>query len=223
MKQLYLDSANLADVTLMCETDLIQGVTTNPSLMAKEEPEHYAAKLKKIRNVLSQQRRRMHLSVEVTTLDPQRMLTQAFNLKDDLEDEHVDLFVKIPVMFDTLRIITHLAERGVKVNATACMTPLQAKMAEDAGAQIVSFFWNRIRDAQDHQSPGDVVGIFSQLRRNSKIICGSIRKPEDVVESWLSGADIVTASVKVLKESISHPKTTEAIEQFQKDIESWHK
>lgn len=218
MKMLFLDSANLDEIKQMVKTEAIQGVTTNPSLMAKEAKGGYVQRLNEICNVLADTDRRLHLSVEVITSDPEKMQEQAMLLRDSLPTT-VDLHVKIPVLFDTLPVITRLSNSRVKVNATACMTALQAKLAEDAGAEIVSFFYNRMLDgAVDADTE---IQKYCEIRRNSQIICGSIRKPDDVRRCWRAGAEIVTASVKVIREMIAHPKTDEAVAQFQRDIDAW--
>lgn len=221
MKLLFLDSANLDEIRLMVKTEAIQGVTTNPSLMAKETKGGYVQRLSEICEILDSTDRRMHLSVEVITADPKEMYSQAMTLAEGLKGSDIDLHVKIPVLFDTLPVITKLANSKVRVNATACMTALQAKLAEEAGAPIVSFFYNRMLDgALDADTE---IQKYCELRRNSQIICGSIRKPDDVRRCWRAGAEYVTASVKVIKEMISHPKTDEAVTQFQRDIDTWLK
>lgn len=219
LKELFLDSANLDEIKSLIKTDAIQGVTTNPSLMAKEAKGGYTQRLLEICTALEGTGRKMHLSAEVITSDPSKMVEQALTLNEALKNDRVDLHIKIPVMLATLPVITELANKKVKVNATACMTALQAKLAEDAGATIVSFFYNRIKDA--NEEPDTVLEQYGRLRRSSKVICGSIREPVDVYRSWLSGADIVTASLKVITKMISHPQTDKAIAQFQKDIDTW--
>lgn len=238
MRSLFLDTANIEEIREMVRTDAIAGVTTNPSLMAKEEKGDYLSKLEEICTVINTEgSSRKHLSVEVTTLDPVEMQGQALALCDALARfERVDLYIKIPVMLETLEVISRLTDRKVKINATACMTTLQAKLAEDAGAHIVSFFYNRMIDGGCTSKPDShelkayarmgamqELQQFSNLKRSSQIICGSIREPFDVYECWCYGAEIVTASLKVIKGMVTHPKTTEAINQFQKDIDSWLK
>lgn len=219
LRELFLDSANIDEIRMLVRTDAVQGVTTNPSLMAKEAKGGYTQRLLEICELLDSTGRKMHLSAEVITSDPSKMVEQALNLNESLKNDRVDLHIKIPVMLETLPVITELAHKKIKVNATACMTALQAKLAEDAGAPIVSFFYNRIKDA--NEEPDDVLAKYGRLRRSTRVICGSIRKPDDVYRSWLNGADIVTASLKVIKEMISHPQTDKAIAQFQKDIDTW--
>jgi transaldolase len=231
MKSLFLDTANLEEITQMVKTHAIAGVTTNPSLMAKEQKGDYVKKLSEICLALEEAPGLKHLSVEVTTSDPSLMVSQAGSLIESLKDFEIDLYVKIPVMLETLPVISALTDMNIQVNATACMTAMQAKLAEDAGAPIVSFFYNRMIDGfrsgkdeiHSRIAAAREIVKFVELRQHAEIICGSIRKPEDVLECWSAGAEIVTASTKVIKGMISHPKTDEAIKQFQEDIDAWLK
>lgn len=222
MKQLFLDTANIDDIKALVQTEAIQGVTTNPSLMAKEAKGKYHQKLLDISNVLIDTGRKMHLSVEVITSDPKEMVVQALRLRDALHDDRLDLYVKIPILFETLPVITELSNKKVKVNATAAMIASQAKLAHDAGAPVISFFYNRMLDG-GVPAEEEIHRFSDELNRNSLIICGSIRHASDVLKCWRNGADIVTAGVKVIKEMITHPKTDEAVRQFQKDIDTWLK
>jgi len=220
--KLLLDTANIDQIRLFMQSTMLAGVTTNPSLMAKESKGDYVEKLKTIAEAVQNQLSARHLSVEVTTLDPNVMIVEAQTPNDALGRNGVDVHIKIPVMMETMRVISTLRRKDVKVNATACMTAFQAKMAMDAGANIVSFFYNRIKD--ENESPDSVLTLFNQIRVNleqTKIICGSIREPDDVRRCFLQGADYVTVSPAILQKMIEHPQTTKAIAQFQKDIDSW--
>lgn len=240
MKKLFLDSANLEEIKELIKTSAISGVTTNPSLIAKEAKEDYLEKLLKIKNVIVENKRRLHLSVEVITLDPIEMIDQTNQIYSKLiatntDKQLVDLHIKIPAMFKSLPVITEIMSSkyiGRNVNATACMTVLQAKLASDAGAKIVSFFYNRMIDGftseqQQHdtneKAKEKTVLEIKKAKEiiESEIICGSIRHASDVLECWSAGADIVTASYKIISEMISHKKTSEAIAQFQDDIDKW--
>lgn len=234
MKRLFLDSANLDEIRQFVETDAVQGVTTNPSLMAKEKKGDYHSRIHQICEIIQVADFRRHLSVEVTTLVPEEMHMQACNLERIMSCyPKIVGYVKIPVMLSTLSVITRLVKHGVRVNATACMTAYQAKLAHDAGAQIVSFFYNRMVDGYNlYESPGshrhdalehafEQISEFDSLKRNSEVICGSIRRKEDVLTCWSAGADIVTVSAKIITEMVEHPQTTKAIRQFQEDIDKW--
>lgn len=225
--KLLLDTANLDDIKKFSKTTLISGVTTNPSLMAKESKGNYVDKLRRIRDGILEARKGgsgMHLSVEVTTLDPNGMIDEACQLEEVLgrkgSESGVDLHIKIPVMPQTMRVLGELRQKSVKTNATACMTAMQAKLACDAGADIVSFFYNRIIDGNEDAS--NVLNNFHALRpHHVKVICGSIRKPDDIQKCWFSGADFVTASPAIIELALMHPQTTIAINKFQEDIEKW--
>ena len=237
--KLLLDSANYNEITRICDTSAISGVTTNPSLMAKEVKGDYLNKITNIAQLLHSTCLRKHLSAEVITLDPNEMLVQAVEIREALKfsAEFVDLHIKIPVTLENLSVITSLEGMGIKVNATACMMHSQAKMAIDAGASIISYFYNRIKDgggidpdeeinktASYRRSPefcGDPSKAYITAYGAPSIICGSIRKPEDVTACWESGSEYVTASLKIIELLLKHEQTDIAINGFQKDIEAW--
>jgi TalC/MipB family fructose-6-phosphate aldolase len=225
MKQLFLDSANIDEIKSVLATDAIRGVTTNPSLMAKEVKGGYTQRLQDICQLFDDiSTAKKHLSVEVITLDPSKMYDQAMMLQDILGGhKNVDLHIKIPVLFETLHVISKLSDKQVNVNATACMTMEQAKIAHDAGATVISFFYNRMLDGvvDAELEIGRFCNKMLELNIKSRVICGSIRKSGDPWKCWLAGADIVTVSMKVLKDMIRHPQTDRAVKQFQEDIEKW--
>jgi len=224
-RYLLLDTANLVDIERLSRTDAIAGVTTNPSLMAKEEKGDYTERLKKIASLLNNEERsieKMHLSVEVITLDPDEMIKQGSKLSYALDEYGLDTHIKVPVTLDNLRVITELTNIGIKVNATACMTALQAKLAIDAGANIVSFFYNRMKDGGDPDPEKEISEISNMLWDSDvKIICGSIRRPEDVLHCWEAGSHYVTAGMGVIEKMLLHAQTEKAIYGFQMDIEAW--
>lgn len=231
MNNLFLDSANLEEIRSLSLTSAIDGFTTNPSLTAKEEKRPYKDHLLDIAKILEESYPLIvprHLSVEVITADPEKMVAAALDLRALLNPFMVDLAIKIPVALSTLSVITELeSQHDVRVNATACMTADQAKMAMDAGASYVSFFYNRMLDGGLNANLE--LNRFATFRSNVnmedsvKVICGSIRKPEDVLRCWENGADIVTAPYKIIHNMSYHPKTEEAIIKFQTDIEEWLK
>jgi transaldolase len=223
---LFLDTANFDDIDKFLGTGAIRGVTTNPSLVAKEEKKcAYSDMIKNLIVLVNDKGmrvgRKFHLSVEVIETSADKMLEQALSF-DEVSRTHqcVDLFVKIPVTFDNLNLISRLTRKNVDINATCCMTALQAKMAQDAGAGIVSFFYNRIKDGGS--DPNYVLQDFADIRNKEvKVICGSIRKPDDVFRAWTNGSDIVTASTKVIRDMLQHDQTDRAIKQFEEDITKW--
>lgn len=177
--KLYLDSANLEEIKRIYRTTAISGVTTNPSLMAKEKKGDYAQKLDEIANFLAlgvidgvldkDPKRKKHLSVEVLSTDPDEIEDEGFQLYSELNSRYgpqLDVHVKVPVTVENLSCISYLTRKGVKVNATACMIPSQAKMAMDAGAHVVSFFYNRMKDGGD-STPDETVKEFSDIRTSA--------------------------------------------------------
>lgn len=230
--RLLLDSANLDEIG-RCRRPLVAGVTTNPSLMAKEKKGDYIESLESIRNALKpavdDPRGECHLSVEVISR-PDEMYEQAVILNQRLWRPGVDLYIKIPISTETTETIYRLNAAGISVNATACMTTAQAKLAVDCGAKIVSFFFRRacdfyMKEFESQRAREFVlqqIGGFLRFKDDRvNIICGSIRTPEDVMECWQYGADYVTAPLKVIEQMIHHPKTQESIESFQRDIDAW--
>lgn len=237
MHTILLDTANIKDIESYCKTSAIAGVTTNPTLMSKEGKAPYMTKLVEIAEVVkaSLPGVKRHLSVEIIETDPTLMCDQAVLLRNTLSSKNLDLYVKVPITLDNLKLISKLSRYQVQVNATACMNFVQAKMAEDAGAGIVSFFFNRMidynnirykSDAQNRarsEALEEIVKFCSRDERKAEVICGSIRTPKDFEDCWLAGAEMVTAPPKVIDEMTKHPKTDEAIASFQRDIDEWLK
>lgn len=233
--KLLLDSANLEEIELLTKTSAIAGVTTNPALMAKEEPGNYVDRLVEIVNILKkgEKYRYMHLSVEPTSVEPEEIYNQGMEIINRLNpltigsETKVMIHVKVPVTLANLEIITRFTSFKVDVNATACMTALQAKLASDAGAKIVSFFYNRIKDhsyereATNGQDPRLVLDEYDGLAASAKVICGSIRTPNDVLNCWQHKADYVTAPKKVIEAMLKHPATDKAIQEFKEKIDAW--
>lgn len=247
-KKLLLDTASVSEIKRFFDrgSTAFAGVTTNPSLIAKEEKRPIDDLLVDIgKTINAGVYPHPHLSVEVYSLDPEEMLKQA-RQKVELFSENgvhsVDIFIKIPFLESTLGVITDLRYSGTRVNVTACMTAFQAKMAADAGASVVSFFYNRMIDGhrekylpinKDDTWSAPLIGenhfrkwAQAEIGRFCKVsdvpvICGSIRQPWDVVECWEAGATYVTVSPKVARQMIVHPQTDRAVDQFQKEIESW--
>lgn len=247
-RELYLDSANIDEIREFVQSSAISGVTTNPSLMAKESKGSYASKVEVIGDIIQSYATQVkHLSVEVIGSTYDEMIREALQLKKLMvQFPVVDLYVKIPVTFDNLKVISTLRQEDINVNATACMTANQAQLASMAGARIVSFFYNRMIDGNINPKAmfpevqkvdakilaKNEIRVFAESSKKypiefnseyARVICGSIRKVSDVNDCWNSGAEIVTASAKIIKEMLLHPKTDEAIKQFEEDISKWLK
>lgn len=226
-KRLLLDSANIEEIKAFSKTTAIAGVTTNPSLVSKEKRDgSYIDHLKRVADAVEHKYQKRHLSVEVLADNADEIMSQVTLLHCAFRDrKNLRVFVKVPLHMDFISCITELSDKGFRVNATACMLSSQAKIAKDAGAAAVSFFYNRMKDASIMASTE--ISYFSTRLNNDddpvEIICGSIRKPEDILSCWESGADYVTAPFHVIQKFITHTQTDKAIRQFNEDIKEWLK
>ena len=219
--RIFVDSANLSEIDEALARGFVSGITTNPSILAKEELNDFAGHVRKIVHLLRSHGQDIPLSVEVFAPDAAAMITQAEQFARDFEYDN--LYIKVPIGWDELRVIHELRRRDIKVNCTCCMALNQAIMAALAGANFVSFFYGRIRDI-GYDAASVVRGareLFRERGCSSEIIVGSIRHIYDVNEAFQAGADIVTVPPKFFQQMVSHPKTTEAVEQFMADARSW--
>ena len=243
--KLFIDTANLGDIERAFERGIVRGVTTNPSLLAKEPKVEFEKHISKIVDLIKKYDSKAHLSVEVFSQDGKEILRQARRFKKVFKLP--SLSVKVQIGWDELEIIHRLSEEGVSVNCTACMTVSQAILAAQAGAKFVSLFWGRIRDgnkdnkfkAQYEQSikdrvlseedfdPASVVKktreIIDRQKIKSEIIVGSIRGVKDIIDAGVAGAHVVTAPSKFFPVMASHFKTTEVVNQFLSDFAGWLK
>jgi transaldolase len=221
MNYLFADTANIAEIIEANEMGVIQGVTTNPSIIAKEPKGGFEDLIQTLAEYCGSEK--LSLSAEVFALDYDGMVRQANEMYAKFNPICKDFHVKIPVGFDGLRAIRTASKSGVKINATACYTEQQLQMCASAGAHYVSLFYCRLK-----QHGGDVAKVLHRTKNyiiendiNCQIIAGSIRTGTDVSDAWIEGADIVTTGLPVIREMVEHPKTTEAIERFDKDFSAW--
>lgn len=220
--KVFVDSANLDDIRAALERGFPRGVTTNPSILAKEEKRDYRVHMRDIIEILSKGEHALPLSVEVFATDPDEMIRQAEEFVEEFGD-YDGLTVKVPVGWNELRVIATLAERGIAVNATCGMSLNQAVMALGAGARYISLFWGRIRDTGYDAGVvvSDVRSLMDRSDSSSEIIVGSIRHMMDVNEAMLAGAHIVTVPPQFFEKMCAHPKTDEAVHQFVTEFAEW--
>jgi transaldolase len=219
--KLFVDSANLTEIEEALARGFVAGITTNPSILAKEERTDFTEHIHKIIALIRRYGRDVSLSVEVFVADPTEMLDQALKFKSTFN--YPALSVKVPIGWDELKVIAELRKRDIAVNCTCCMSFNQAYMAALAGANYVSLFYGRIRD-----TGYDARSVVEQTARafraggiRSEIIVGSIRHIFDVNEALAAGADIVTVPPKFFPQLTQHPKTTEAVNQFLTEFRKW--
>jgi len=239
----FVDTANLEDIENALKRGFVRGVTTNPSLLAKEPKSNFDAHIKKIVALIKKHQKGAHLSIEVFSTDPDEILKQARKFKKIFN--YPSLSIKIQTGWDELEVINRLAKEGFSVNATACMTVSQAIMAAQAGAKYVSLFWGRIKDGgvdknfsetrkelldrgaldKNDFNPPEVVSrtrlLLDKSNLDSEIIVGSIRTVTDIRDAVLAGAHIVTIPPKFFQDMASHYKTDEVVKQFLSDFKKW--
>jgi transaldolase len=220
--KIFVDSANLLEIEEALERGFPSGITTNPSILAKEEKADFREHINKIIELVQRYGYDIPLSVEVFSTRPEEMITQAEDFVRHF-GHYPKLNVKIPVGWDELAVIRELRLRGIPVNCTCCMSYGQATMAAAAGANFVSLFYGRIRDIGYDAAAvvRDVRATFRERAVPSEIIVGSIRHIADISEAFKSGADIVTVPPKFFRAMVTHPKTDEAVKQFVTDFQKW--
>lgn len=219
--KLFLDSANLQDVENALARGHISGITTNPSLLAKEPKSNFYEHIKKIVKLIEADGRKLPLSVEVFATKPDEMIAQAQDIIQKIA--YPQLNIKVPIGWDELKVIYALAKLGIKVNCTCIFTEEQCVLAASSGASYVSIFHCRLKDMG-----GDPVKVIASTRRildqaghRAEIIVGSIRMQTDVLEAHLAGGHIVTAGAKVLQQIASHPGTDKSVQGFLSDFQAW--
>jgi transaldolase len=220
--KLFVDSANLSEIEEALKRGFPRGVTTNPSILSKEQRRDFNSHIRDIITLLRQYDSIIPLSVEVFTTDLHEMLAQVERFLADFGD-YEELYIKVPIGWDELRVIREIRKMGGRVNCTCCMSYNQAIMGAEAGASYVSLFWGRIRDTgYDAASVvRQVHETFKERGSPTEIIVGSIRQMIDINEAIQAGADIVTVPPKFFPQMCVHPKTDEAVAQFIRDFQEW--
>jgi len=208
--KIFLDTANVEEIRQGIEWGLVDGVTTNPSLMEKEKVNNFPAVVKSILAVT-----KGPVSIEVVATDYAGMIEQAHKIRA-LGDNAV---VKIPMTLDGLKAIKTLSSEGIPVNCTLIFSPIQALFAAKAGARYVSPFVGRLDDiAEDGMFLIEQIKtIFTNYSIDTEILVASVRNPMHVVRAAIIGADIATIPFDVLKKLPMHPKTDEGLSRFLSD------
>lgn len=217
--KLFADTANLLQIEKLASYGAIDGVTTNPSLFAKEPKGDFILMCKQIAEICKSSN--IPLSIEVFSESPKDVRKDATSLVDQIG--YSGLSIKIPIDIKYMSVINELSADGILINATCGYTANQLTMAANCGARYVSLFYRRAIDANEN------VDFHLQLTKkfiknrnlNCEIIAGSIRSPEDILNAWQSGADIVTASPTIIESSLEHQGTRSSIEGFMKDFSTW--
>ena len=207
----FIDTANVDDIRKASDMGVICGVTTNPSLIAKEGRD-FNEVIKEITSIVDGP---ISGEVKATTVDAAGMIKEG----REIAAIHPNMVVKIPMTVEGLKAVKVLSAEGIKTNVTLIFTANQALLAAEAGATYVSPFLGRLDDISQ---PGiglieDIMAIFDNYGYDTEIIAASIRNPIHVTDCALAGADIATVPYKVIEQMTKHPLTDAGIEKFQAD------
>src|SRR5689334_19173895 len=207
--KLFVDTGSIKEIETLAEIGIIDGVTTNPSLLAKE-PGDYKAKLKRICEIV-----KGPVSGEVVSTEFDGMMRQGHEIA--ALDEH--MVVKVPLTRDGIRACKTLSGEGIRVNVTLVFSAAQALLAAKAGATFVSPFVGRLDDVATNGTEliRDIVQIFDNYEFTTEVLVASCRHPIHIVEAARLGADICTCPASVIDALFNHPLTTIGLERFLKD------
>jgi transaldolase len=209
----FIDTANLEEIKKAESYGVIDGVTTNPSLVAKEGDIDFQTRIKEICDVVDGP-----VSAEVVALESDKMIEEARELAEIASN----VVVKIPMTMEGLKAVKTLSDEGIKTNVTLVFSANQALLAAKAGATYVSPFIGRLDDrgANGMDLVREIVQIFDNYGMDTEIISASIRHPMHVKEAALAGAHIATIPFGVIEKLSKHPLTDIGIERF---LDDWNK
>lgn len=208
----FIDTGNLDEIRELCDTGMVDGVTTNPSLVAGSGQD-FKSLIKEICTLTSG-----HVSAEVLATDSKNMLKEAKILSDIADN----VCIKLPLTMEGLKACKVLSADGIATNVTLCFSPLQALLAAKAGATYVSPFIGRLDDIGQNgcELISDIASIYDNYPEfNTQILAASIRGPQHVLDVALAGADVSTLPPKILRQMYQHPLTDKGLEGFMKDWE----
>lgn len=205
----FIDTANIDEIKKANELGMVDGVTTNPSLVAKEGRE-FKGLIKEICGIVDGP-----VSAEVVSLDAEGMVKEARELAN-LAD---NIVVKIPMLEEGLKAVKTLAQEKINTNVTLCFSPIQALMAAKAGAAYISPFVGRLDDISHigMELVEEIITIYDNYGFKTEVIVASVRNPIHVLDAALMGADIATIPFKVIQQLTKHPLTDIGVEKFLAD------
>lgn len=206
----FIDTANLDEIKEANEMGLIDGVTTNPSLISKEGKVDFKKHIAEICAIV-----KGDVSAEVTALDTEGMLREGRVLAKIAPN----VVIKCPLTLDGLKATRTFRDEGTKVNVTLCFSAAQALLAAKAGATYVSPFIGRLDDIGQNGMDliRDIVQIYGNYDYTTEVLAASIRHPMHIVDAALIGADVCTIPFKIIQQLVKHPLTDKGIESFLSD------
>ena len=211
----FIDTANLADIREAQDMGILDGVTTNPSLMAKEGitgKDNVMRHYKQICEIVDGD-----VSAEVISIKFEEMIKEG----EELADLDENIVVKIPMTGDGVKAIKYFSEKGIRTNCTLIFTAGQALLAAKAGAAYVSPFVGRLDDISTDGMAliEQIVTIFTNYGYNTEVLAASVRHPMHVIQCAELGADVITAPLSVIKSLLNHPLTDSGLAKFLADHE----
>ncbi len=209
--KLFIDTADIIEIREAVALGILDGVTTNPSLVAKTG-KPFRQVLEEILAIVDGP-----VSAEVIALDFNGMMKEA----RELAQIHHNLVIKVPLTFDGLKATKALTDEGIPVNQTLCFSPMQALLSAKAGARYISPFIGRLDDISHDgmELVRQIVQIYDNYGFDTEVLVASVRHPLHLVEAAMIGADVATVPFKVIMQLLKHPLTDRGIEAFLKDWE----
>jgi transaldolase len=208
----FLDTANVKEIQEAASLGLLDGVTTNPSLVAKEG-RNFKEVLVEICNIVDGP-----ISAEVVSLEADAMVKEG----KGLAKIHKNIVVKVPLIAEGLKATKRLAAEGIKVNVTLCFSPTQALLAAKAGAWCVSPFIGRLDDISSNgmELIRQILTIYRNYDYKTQVLVASVRHPQHVVEAALAGGHICTMPFSIFQQMVKHPLTDSGLKKFLADWEA---
>ncbi|MDX9925550.1 MAG: fructose-6-phosphate aldolase [Ignavibacteriaceae bacterium] len=205
----FIDSANIAHIKEAASLGLLDGVTTNPSLVAKEKT-NFKELLEEIVKLVDGP-----ISAEVVSTDYSGILKEA----KELVKIHDNIVVKVPLIREGIKAVKTLSEEGIKTNVTLCFTATQALLAAKAGATYISPFVGRLDDISTSgmELIKQIVQIYKNYNYKTQVLVASIRHPLHLIEAAMMGADVATIPYDVIEKLFKHPLTDSGLEKFLSD------
>lgn len=208
----FLDTANVKEILEAASLGLLDGVTTNPSLVAKEG-RSFKEVLVEICNIVDGP-----ISAEVVSLEADAMVKEG----KELAKIHKNIVVKVPLIAEGLKATKRMASEGIKVNVTLCFSPTQALLAAKAGAWCVSPFIGRLDDISSNgmELIRQILTIYRNYDFKTQVLVASVRHPQHVVEAALAGGHICTMPFSIFQQMVKHPLTDSGLKKFLADWEA---
>lgn len=214
--RIFIDTANLKEIKEAASMGILDGVTTNPSLVAKEGYKDFKDLLTKICEIVDGD-----ISAEVVSMTCDEIVKEG----KELAKIHKNIVIKVPLIKEGLKAVKIFSSEGIKTNVTLCFSPMQALLAAKAGAYLISPFVGRLDDISHNGM--DLISQIVQIYRNydykTQVLVASVRHPLHVVDAALMGADVVTVPFKVIDQFVKHPLTDIGLANFMKDWDKLNK